>query len=152
MLFSAHLRSNIKCALNMLLEQLNEEIYKELPNMKKTIIQLAVFLLLPLNALADCGYLPAAPALLVEPQLTTAQFSDLGPQMEAYIGQIQNYRECINDEINALAPDGAPQEYFSSDEYQYGYSQLSSATDFAQQKLQETLDRYNYLIEIGIAL
>ena len=119
--------------------------------MKKIIIQLAVCLLFPLHAFADCGYLPAAPELLVEPQLTAQQFSDLGSQMDAYINQIKAYQECINGEINALTPDDAPQEYFSSDEYQYAYSQLASATEFSQQKMQETLDRYNYLVEIGSA-
>ena len=120
--------------------------------MKKTIIQLVtVFLLFPLNSFADCGYLPTAPELLIEPQLTAAQFSDLDPQMDVYVEKIEAYQECINVEINALAPDDAPSEYYSSDEYQYPYSQLSSAKDFSQQKLQETFDRYNDLVKIGVA-
>ena len=119
--------------------------------MKKTIIQLFTLVLFPLNALANCGYLPTAPELLTEPQLTADQFNTLSGQMDAYIEQIELFQNCIKEEINQLAPADATQEYFSSSQYQTAYAQKASWLDLSREKMQQSMDRYNDLVQIGSA-
>ena len=117
--------------------------------MKNRIIATFTCLMFPLVAAADCGYIPAPPVMLQEAQLSSAQFSELEPQMESYFNAIETYTTCINDEISQLPPANATESYFLTPEYRAAFEGLNSKSDMALQRMTETTDRYNYLVEIG---
>lgn len=115
--------------------------------MNKRVIPASLCLMFPLVALADCGYVPSPPAMLQQPQLSSARFVELEPQMEAYFAEIESYKTCIDGETNQLLPVGASEEDYESQQYQTSFDVLMQKINSSNDAKLRTIERYNFLIE-----
>lgn len=115
--------------------------------MNHRVIPALLCLMFPFSALADCGYIPTPPVMLQQSQLTSAQFTELEPQMEAYFAEIETYKTCIDGETNQLLPVGANEEDYESQQYQTAFDVLMQKINSSNEAKLRTIARYNFLIE-----
>lgn len=116
--------------------------------MKFKFLAVALLLLASPFASAACGNNPKPPKLLDESQLDQQQVSTLDTQMESYFDQVKSFRSCIDTEVGELVTEGTPDSYYDSPEYQARFNQLTKKGAAAEQRMQDAIERYNYLLEI----
>ncbi len=109
--------------------------------MNKYIVGL-VALIASSDALANCGQLPIAPALLKEPTLSVTQIEKLSPQMKLYLEQVQNYLVCFDEQASSLDRD--------SENFGVVFEEHVRSVEFAQEQQQLAIDRFNGHIENAV--
>lgn len=88
-------------------------------NMKKLLI-VVIALLSPAYVWANCGGIPASPALLASNEpLTQSTLVGLEQDMEAYFLALTAHQECVDMQLTQLVPPNsdADEAYLQSDEY-----------------------------------
>ena len=111
---------------------------------KLSIALTTTLMLAPGLAFANCD-LPAEPALLLQPQITTTQLEDVTPVMQGYLANIKAYQACVEGQIAQLLPptEAEADAYFSSTEYQTQFDALEQLLSQAEQAKRNSITRYN---------
>jgi len=103
----------------------------------------------PAFAFDNCGNAPTSPLLLDQTQLTNEQLANIEPQMETYFENVESYRACIDSAVSSLAPADATEEFYESSEYLLHFDALSQKSSLAQRRMDEVIERFNYLMQIA---
>jgi len=107
--------------------------------MKNKLIVFLIAFFTSQFAFANCGSVPAQPALLDEAQIDIKQLEALEPQFEAYLQSIDSYQACIDNEITSLDPE--------SEDYQTVFQDKTRLWDAAEEQKLLAIGRYNTHIE-----
>ena len=117
--------------------------------MKSRYLLLVLPILFSTVGYANCGAIPASPALLERAQLTHQELEALEPQMDEFFEQTTEYRKCIDELMSTLVPEGVDESYFETAEYQANFQTFSNLADQAENHMNTVIERYNYLINIA---
>ena len=118
---------------------------------RPTSFALLLLMFLATPAFADCGEMPAAPALLQETQITQSQQESLTPQFRYYFAAIEDYQSCVDGQLGQMypPPGNMSEEFLNSAEYlafKSEFDGLLALIENAEAQKLADIERYNALL------